>query len=497
MRHVPNCAPLALGVIISTALMAAAGGAILAAGGPAAAAVHSSATPCTDTWTGKATSPQWTIAKNWSNGVPVASSDVCITSTGADVLTSVSIKIHSLQLGAAEGIALEGSATNHITAKVATFINLTPGELSRIDMTDATIDAAQINDQGGTIFTDGPCDLNSPDVILAQGAKMEAANGTTTLEGLPQLSNGTLTGASLNTESNNTTFVVPGDITHLVSSTITLSAGSAIEDPQGNNALTGLTSVDAQSSLQDESNLTLTGSSFTADGNVAFGGTVAVGGPYTQAGGTLAISGNAVLSATPVTIAQGAVLFGSGLITGDLVNDGTAQAFGGTAQVTGNYTQGAQAVLDSGFGGLLAVNGRAKLAGEASSVEEAAQPGDDSPLITFGSLSGNFTGHNLGIKLFTRPDEIDALILPQIAASPKAVAHGGQLTVNGASFTLGASVRIFLDHANGTPLATTTAGYGGRFAVTVTIPASAQAGHHTLIAVGSDRSRAQTGISVS
>ena len=68
------------------------------------------------------------------------------------------------------------------------------------------------------------------------------------------------------------------------------------------------------------------------------------------------------------------------------------------------------------------------------------------------TLSGNFTGHSLGISLSTKVSQIDARTVPQIAASPATVTPGRPVTVTGASFNVQAS--IFLDHVAGTPLAT-------------------------------------------
>ena len=489
-------APVALAVAVPAALTAAAGGSVLGAASPAAAAVPSAtAARCTDTWVGKALRPLWTLARNWSNGVPGRSSDVCITLTGAEVSTGVSVKIHSLQLGQADSLALAGNDVKRVTATVATFVDLTPGGTSLLSMNNATVKAAKIDNQGGTIFTVGACDLDSPDVVLGQGATMKDASGTTTLQSLPQLSNGTLTGASFTTETSDTFFVLPGDITHLVSSAIDLSGGSAIQDPNGNDALAGLTSVGAQSSLEDGSNLALTGSSFTADGNVTFSGAVSLAGPYTQAAGTLSLLGIGVLSASPVTIAGGAALSGAGVIGRDLVNDGTVRPSGGTIQVDGSYTQGTNAVLESGFGDTLAVSRVATLAGEAALSRPGTPPGNESPLITFGSLSGNFTSHSLGISLFTKVSQIDARTVPQIAVSPAAVTPGGAVTVTGASFNVQAT--IFLDHVTGTPLATVVVPDSGAFSVPVMIPVTAKDGRHTLIAVGDDGSRASVMITVS
>jgi hypothetical protein len=41
--------------------------------------------------------------------------------------------------------------------------------------------------------------------------------------------------------------VLPGDISHLVGAHLGIGGNSAIQDPAGHNALTGLTSMDAQS----------------------------------------------------------------------------------------------------------------------------------------------------------------------------------------------------------------------------------------------------------
>ena len=445
------------------------------------------------TWVGRATRPLWTIGKNWSTGtVPGPASDVCI-GTGVNVLTDVSISVHSLHLGIDAGIALEGTSSNPLTATVATSVDLTPGGASRIDLAFASIDAAQINDQGGTIFTDGTSNLTSPDIVFGQGGSLQAANGTTALTSLPQLSNGTLTGATIDTSG--ATVVLPADITHLVSANVGVGANSAIKDAAGKNALTGLTSIDSQSSLLLDSNLALTGS-LSSSGNVTVGfQTLAVPGTFTQAQGTLSVE-QGTLKASQVTIDPGATLLDGGSIGGSLVNDGFAQA-SGTAHVTGNYTQAAGAKLASGFGGVLAVAGQATLAGEVLSAEIFPRAGDTSPAITFGSLSGGFTSVGLGFTQLTTARAIDVVTTPQIVASAATVAPGQTLTVTGQSFGFQTTVRIFLDRVSTRPLATTHAGYRGVLATPVTIPASVKAGSHHLIAVGSNGNQAETTITVS
>src|SRR5579863_7199267 len=486
----------ALGLVTPAALIVAGGGSALAASGPAAAAGGVSAVTCTVHWAGRAVLPDWTTAKNWSTGqVPGPADDVCI-GTGADVLTNVSIQIHSLRLGPDAGIALEGTSSKPLSATVATFVDMT-GTYSRIDLADASVSAARISDPGGgTIWTDGNCSLISPHIAFGSGGGVNAASGTTTLSSLPQLSNGTLTGASLNT--SDAVLVLPGDITHLVASNVGVGATSAIQDTGGHNALTGLTSIDAQSSLTADSALSLTGP-LDASGNVTVGGgaTLAVGGTFTQAQGTLSLyaGGPATVRASQVVIGQPAFLLAEqGTIAGSLANDGSASVFGLT--VTGSYTQSSAGTLGAALGEPLAVTGQATLAGAADSGQPDPSPGASGPVITFGSLSGNFTSHGLGINLLTKQRKIDAIITPQIASSATAVIRGQQVTVSGASFRLGENVSIYLDQAAGAPLATAIGRYFGRFTTPVTIPWTSP-GQHKLIAVGSEGSRTHITVTVS
>ena len=262
---------------------------------------------------------------------------------------------------------------------------------------------------------------------------LQAGNGTTTLTSLPQLSNGTLTGASFFTTG--ATVVLPADITHLVSANIGVGAKSAIKDAHGRNPLTGLTSVDPRSSLSLGTSLALTGASIAANGTVSVSGAaLTLTGPFTQAQGALSLS-SATLNATQVTIGQGAMLqAGQGTISGNLVNDGNAAVLGAAAsQVTGSYSQAPNASLTSGFTGIpgsrapLAVAGNATLAGVVLSSDFLPSRGDSAPAITFGSLSGGFTGHSPGFRLVTKAHEVDVVVHPQLTAAPATVAPGGPL----------------------------------------------------------------------
>jgi hypothetical protein len=489
---------LAAGLAIPAALAVVVGGAAFIAPAAASAAVtaRAAAPACTVHWVGKAVLPDWTNPKNWSTGqVPGPTSDVCI-GTGVDVLTDISITVHSLNLGPFAGIAMEGTSSNPLTMTVTTSITLTPGGASRMDLTDTTVNAAQISNQGGTIFTDGTVSLVSPDIVFGAGGSLQAANGPTSLTSLANLAGGTLTGASFSTSG--ATVVLPGDITHLVSSNVGVGAVSGIQDANGHNALTGLTSVDANSSLTADSALSLTGG-LIANGNVSVQNQgLTVHGAYTQAQGTLQLF-QTKLTASQVTIDQPAFLnayVGPDTIAGNLVNDGTVFT-GGSAHVTGSYTQAPGANLGAGFSGTLKVAGLATLAGTLSPDDIFPIPGTTSPAVTFGSRSGDFTSVGLGFTLLTTATAVDAVATPQIAASPATVAPGGTVTVTSASFKFQSSVKIFLDRVGGKLLATTEAGYRGRFSVSGTIPLTTKAGGHTLIAVGSDGSQASVPITVS
>jgi hypothetical protein len=487
----------AIGGLAAAALIAYGASSVLAAV-PAAAATHgTAAASCTIRWTGNGSTPLWTNAGNWApKRIPRASDDVCIINPPLNdtVLTPFSVTVHSLLLGEGGSLDLRGTAAKPVTMTVATTVTMArvPAITSFIQMENSTLKAAQIISHQGTFFTTGNSNIISPDILFANQSELMAEGGTTTVSSLSELSNGTLTGGANVVAGDHSTVVLPGDITHLASANLAVLVGSTIDDPAGHNALSGLTSIDGQSSLEDANDLTLTGSSFTDDGLVDFGpGTLAIAGPFTQAKETLNVEPGGILKASSVTIDQGARFFAQGTVATDLVNDGKVVAVG-TAHVTGNYTQAPGASLASGFGNVLRVAGSATLAGSVSAAKTLAQTGDKTQLITFKSLSlaGGFTSHPLGLRLLTRFDEIDGLLFPQIAVSPTTVSPGHAVTVQGGGYTFDQVVSVFLDHVGGTPLATAVPDVLGNIKVPVTIPASVAAGPHRLIAVEADGNRA-------
>jgi hypothetical protein len=204
-----------------------------------------------------------------------------------------------------------------------------------------------------------------------------------------------------------------------------------------------------------------------------------------------------IVDAAPVRVGAGSGLSGAGTIAADLVNDGTVEA-GGQLQVTGNYTQDSGATLGAGFTTRLAVAGKATLAGALlAQAVPAPSPGTQAPAITFSSLAGGFTSHNLGFNLVVKPGEIDVVAQPQVAASAPSVARGSPVTISGGDFGSFTTVTLYLDKVGGQVLGTTQAGYPGSFAAKITIPSSTSTGTHKIIARGSDGRQAQTTITVS
>lgn len=487
MRHVSLPRAL-LTVLAVPATVIATGGAALAVTGPAAAA------SCTVSWVGGGSTTLWTNAQNWSTGqVPGPASDVCMTPF-AFVTANVPIRIHSLQVGAEMTVIFEGSAAHPAQVQIATTLD----NAGNVELVNAALSVPRIENSNG-VASQGTSVLTSP--ALQNAGNVTALSGSLTLpDSLAQLSNGTLTGGQWEA-LNNGRLTLPGDITTLASGLVGVGTGSQIGDPAGHNALTGLTSIGAQATLNFEGGDLALASSVVSDGainvgNYASGSTLAVHGTLTVARGTLAMQSQSTVSARTVRIGQGASLSALGTVAGNLVNNGSVSpAYHLT--VTGNYTQTAPASLAAGFVPELQVAGKATLAGALIAAQAPPPaPGTRGTAVTFGALSGGFTSHSLGFTLDTLANQIDVVAQPQIGATAATVAPGASETVNGGDFGLLSGVTVFIDRSGGTVLGTTRAGDQGAFTVTGTIPASVPAGTHKLVAVGSDGRQATTAITV-
>ena len=200
------------------------------------------------------------------------------------------------------------------------------------------------------------------------------------------------------------TLMLPGKITSLPSGELGIGQNSAIADTGGHGALTGLTSVGPHGSLQ------VTAGALSLAGSLVSSGTLGIGsyagsavlniaGTVTLDAGTLAMQQQSTLSASTVLVSSGSSLAAAGTIAGDLVNDGSVGA-ASQVHVTGNYTQGSRATLQAGFTSELTVAGDATLAGALLAKEAPSpRPGTQATAVTFASLQGGFTSHNLGVKV--------------------------------------------------------------------------------------------------
>ena len=485
---------LATGLAVPVAMAAASGGVLLAGTGAAAAATKA-ATSCTDTWVGGASKVLWTVAKNWSTGhVPGPADNVCVTPF-IIVTATGPIRIHSLRLGQEATIVFTGTASQPSKVTIASSVaNQGNIELDNAALTTPRIDNANGLESQGTSVVTSPALSNSGDVVALSGR-------LTLTDSLAQLSNGTLSGGSWDALDNGL-LVLPGDVTNLAAGDVGIGQGSAIDDPAGHNALTGLTSIGAQGMLNlTAGSLSLTGG-LTSDGSLNVGGydtsaLLTVAGTLTQAQGNLGLLNQSTVTAPTVQIGHGAGLSALGTIDGNLVNNGSvAPAY--HLNVTGSYVQTAGATLAAGFVQELQVAGKATLAGTLTASEAPAPtPGTRGTAITFSSLSGGFTSHNPGFNLVTEAHQIDVVAQPQIVASATTVAPGTSVTVTGGDFAFGGTVTILLDKTTGAVLGSARAGDQGDFTATITVPSTVPAGSHKLIAVGPGGRRAEVTITVS
>jgi hypothetical protein len=467
-------------------------GACVAGTAQAAAAISGSAgTGCTDTWTGGGPKVLWNIAQNWSTGkVPGPTSDVCL-SAFVFVTANGPVGIHSLHLGEESTVIFSGTAGRPSHVTIATTVD----NQGNVELDNSSLTAPQVNNAGG-LAAQGTSVLTSP--AFHNGGTVDAVTGSLILpDSLAQLSNGTLAGGSW-LALDNGVLMLPGDITTLASGLVSIGAGSAIQDQAGHNALAGLTSVAPQATLAVGDSLTLSGSLISEGtleiGSYASGGTLTVAGTLTEAHNVMTMTSQSTVTAATVHIDHGS-LSASGTIDGNLVNDGLVEPASRLA-VTGSYRQGAVGALAAGFGPELQVAGKATLAGALTAgAAPPPAPGTRGTAITFRSLSGGFTTHNLGFTVVTLAHQIDVTAQTQLAASPATVARGATATMTGGDFGYRDTVTLFLDQANGRVLGTAQAGFQGEFSTGITIP-WIPPGTHTIIAVGSSGRQAQTIITV-
>ncbi|MBE1159877.1 autotransporter domain-containing protein [Dyella acidiphila] len=363
-----------------------------------------------------------------NSGLIRGQSDSAIAVTGA--ANAFTVTITNLAGGTLEG----GGAT-------AAAVNTGANQASVIDYGTITADSshlavylgsansslqilggsAQINGNidGGTgsstlTITPGAGNAFSYDDAIADFAGVTLGAGTVTLNGASSYSgNTTLTGGTLvlgNNSAIGTGSLITGSGANVaygngivLPNTITLTDNSTTLEVDGNNSATQAGAISGAFGL-----------SKTGSGTLILDGVNTYSGTTTVQAGTLEVGDSSTPGAAVagnVSVTAGGTLRGHGSIGGNVVNNGTVWPGGsiGTLTINGNYTQGAQGVLNidatpSGQSGLLLVKGSASIQG---STVVLAQSGNWAPrtnytiLTAAGGISGQFASATSSLTFLT------------------------------------------------------------------------------------------------
>jgi hypothetical protein len=295
----------------------------------------------TKTWTG---SGLWNTAGNWSpSGVPASGDDVVIGTTahspvlsgsttvntiainGSDTLTLIGAPIltvtNGITLSSTGGISGDGAVAAAITNSSAGFITATGGTL---EVTGAITDsgaalALSISGATDTLLLDAASAAHT--VTFGSGGTLELKLGATLAVG--------------------TAMAIGTGTVQLDGSTLTDSSGVTI----GTGTIRGAGTVAAAVTASGAAHITATGGTLVMTGKITDSGngltlTIESGGNLTLAGfqsitnGTIKISTGGQLSdSAGFNIGSGAVLVGSGKVTGPIFGTGIVEASGGTLEL--------------------------------------------------------------------------------------------------------------------------------------------------------------------
>ena len=371
----------------------------------------------------------WSVAGNWSMGIP-SGSEVACWDAGDTVTVSDAESVDSIQTDGNLDITSTGTLLISSTlADPSSVANLELDGSGTLDGGPQSLAISGNFDWGGG-FT-GPATLNG--LTVTAGTLMTDSTSTPTFAG------GSLTVASA--VSLSSTFVVSGTPTlttstgaitvnsDITGSGATFSAAGGVVDGTGTTYGFGTNTLDleggttevASGTALDSGPLTIAGGNLRVDS----GGTVAPSSTTSIQGGVLQDDG---IVSSPVSL-SGGTLDGTGAVDGSVTNGSGTVTPGdagapGTLSVTGDYTQDSGASLDIVINGTaagnfsqLSTNGAANLAGTlALSGSYAPMQGDSFEVMTYGSLaSGAFTvtggasyietynSTNLTLTVFNRP----------------------------------------------------------------------------------------------
>lgn len=108
---------------------------------------HISAQTCTTSWTGDGDGTSWGDADNWDNGVPGASDDVCITSSGTYTVIVGDFSVRSLALGASSGVqTLQTNPGSGNTMNIATTAVI--GVNGVLEWNNAVLESGKLTNEG-------------------------------------------------------------------------------------------------------------------------------------------------------------------------------------------------------------------------------------------------------------------------------------------------------------------------------------------------------------
>lgn len=161
-------------------------------------------------------------------------------------------------------------------------------------------------------------------------------------------------------------------------------------------------------------------------------GNLTVTGNYTQTGGTTQVDGSLTIAAGSALDLSGGTLFGSGSITGDVLNSGGTLSPGdgaGQLNLLGDYTQTSRAAMTINLGGepatgdfgVLAITGSATVDGTLNVLSIngfVPMIGDTYTLLTASSVTGTFADVNSPYQLQVNylPTGISFAVLPEPSA---------------------------------------------------------------------------------